>query len=99
MTSGVDVFRMQPADVAEAVKRLDELASRVERLMAAEAPNLTVTASGRDEVSQRVASTLNGVHTAFTTSTGQGSTEIREVSATLRAHTDQIVAAEKDLAV
>ena len=92
-------FRMQPAEVAEATKQLDALASRVEKLMATEGPNLTVTPAARDEVSQRVAATLNDAHAQFATSTDQGNTEIRETAATLRAHTDDIVAAEQDFAV
>ena len=92
-------FRMQPAEVAEATKQLDALASRVEKLMATEGPNLTVTPAARDEVSQRVASTLNEAHAQFATSTDQGTNEIRETAATLRAHTNDIVAAEQDFAV
>ena len=92
-------FSMQPGEVGDATKQLDELANRVEKLMSTEAPNLTVTASGRDEVSQRVASTLNEVHAQFTKSSEQGANEIREVAATLRAHTDNVVAAEQDFAV
>jgi hypothetical protein len=98
MASNVD-FSMRPVEVADATKRLDELASRVETLMATEAPNLTVTASARDEVSRRVASTLNEVHAAFVKPTDQGANEIREIAATLRAHTDDVVAAEQDFAV
>ncbi|OKH85603.1 PE family protein [Mycobacterium sp. ST-F2] len=92
-------FAMAPAEVADATKQLDELANRVEKVMQTEAPNLTVTASGRDEVSQRVAATLNQVHDAFGKSAEQGFTEIREVSATLRDHTDNVVAADQDFAV
>jgi hypothetical protein len=98
MTS-TDDFRMQPAEVADATKQLDALASRVETLMAAEAPNLTVTPAGRDEVSQRVASTLNEAHSRFAISTDQGNNEIRETAATLRAHIGDVVAAEQDFAV
>jgi len=47
MTS-TDDFRMQPAEVADATKQLDALASRVEKLMATEGPNLTVTPAARD---------------------------------------------------
>ena len=97
--TNTDDFRMQPAEVTEATKQLDALASRVEKLMATEGPNLTVTPAGRDEVSQRVASTLNEAHARFATSTDQGTNEIRETAATLRAHTDDIVAAEQDFAV
>src|SRR5689334_18049328 len=92
-------FEMQPAEIIDASKQLDELAARVEKLMGNEAANLTVTAPGRDEVSQRVASTMNDVHAAFAKSTDQGINEIREVAATLRAHTDNVVAAEADFAV
>lgn len=98
MTSTVDL-RMQPAEVADATKQLDQLASRAEKLMQAEASNLTVTAPARDEVSQRVASTLNDVHADFRKLTDHGTTEIREMAATLRAHTDNIVSAEQDFAV
>lgn len=85
---------IQPAEVGEVTRQLDELANRVQRLMADEATNLTVTASGRDEVSQRVASTLNEVHTSFGTTADQGLTEIREVAATLRGHSNNIAASE-----
>jgi hypothetical protein len=95
MTSDAD-FRMQPAEVADATRQLDGLASRVEHVMVTESPNLTVTAAGRDEVSERVAATLNGVHAAFAKSLDQGSTEIREIAATLRAHTADVVAAEQE---
>jgi hypothetical protein len=98
MTSTSEL-RMQPAEVTDATKQLDELADRVQKLMEAEAPNLAVIPSGRDEVSQRVAATLNEVHAAFTKSTDQGTNEIREIAATLRAHSDHIVAAEQEFAV
>ena len=54
---------IQPAEVAEVSRQLDELADRVQRVLQDETTNLTVTAAGRDEVSQRVASTFNEVHT------------------------------------
>ncbi|MEE6178384.1 PE family protein [Mycobacterium sp. 050134] len=98
MTSTAD-FRMQPAEVADATRQLDELASRAEKLMQDEAPHLSVTAAGRDEVSRRVAATLNDVHAAFGKSTDQATVELRQVSATLRAHTDNVIAAEQDFAV
>jgi hypothetical protein len=98
MTSTAD-FRMQPQEVADATRQLDQLASRAEKLMQTEAPNLTATAAARDEVSRRVASTLNEVHAAFSKSTDQATNEIREIAATLRAHTDNVVAAEQDFAV
>ncbi|MDV3124026.1 PE domain-containing protein [Mycobacterium sp. 21AC1] len=85
---------IQPAEVQEVTRQLDELANRVQRVMADEATNLTVTASGRDEVSQRVAGTLNEVHTSFGTTADQGLNEIREVAATLRGHSNNIAASE-----
>ena len=63
---------IQPAEVADVTRQLDELANRVQRVLQDEATNLTVIASGRDEVSQRVAGTLNEVHTAFGASADQG---------------------------
>ena len=57
--------------------------------------NLAVTASARDEVSQRVAATLNEVHSSFGTAADQGLGEMREVAATLRGHSDNVVAADE----
>jgi hypothetical protein len=91
-------FRMQPGEVADATRQLDQLASRAEKLMQTELSNLTVTAPARDEVSSRVASTLNEVRGAFTKSTDQATNQIREMAATLRAHTDNVVAADRDFA-
>ena len=92
-------FQMQPQEVVDATKQLDELASRAEKLMQGEASNLTVVAPGRDAVSQRVASTFNDVHTEFRRVSDQGTNEIRGMAATLRAHTDNVVAAEQDFTV
>lgn len=87
---------IQPSEVGEVSRQLDELATRVQRVLHEEAANLTVTASGRDEVSQRIAHTLNEVHTAFGKSADQGLGEMHEVAATLRGHSSNIVAAEED---
>jgi hypothetical protein len=87
---------IQPAEVTDVSRQLDELANRVHRVLKDEAPNLTVTASGRDEVSQRIASTLNEVHTAFGTSADQGLGEMHEVAATLRGHSENVAASEGD---
>ena len=87
---------IQADEVAEVSRKLDELAARAERVLHDEAVNLTVTASARDEVSQRVAGTLNEVHASFGTAAGQGLGEMREVAATLRGHSDNIVAADED---
>ena len=86
---------IQPSEVAEVSRQLDELAGRVERVLQDEAGNLTVTASGRDEVSQRVANTLNEVHTSFGTSADRGLGEMHEVAATLRGHSENVVAADE----
>jgi hypothetical protein len=90
---------MQPGEVLDATRRLDELASRAERLMQDETTGLTVEAAGRDEVSQRVASTLNDVHADFRQETDRGVNEIRSIAATLRSHTDNVLAAEQDFTV
>ena len=87
---------IQPSEVLEVTRQLDDLAARVERVMTDEATNLTVTASARDEVSQRIASTLNEVHASFHTTSERGLTEIREVAATLRGHSSNIAAADQD---
>ena len=99
MSNGVDALRMKPAEVTDATRRLDELASSADELMRAERSNLTVAAPGRDEVSARVASTLNEVLAEFGKVADQGTNEIREIAATLRAHADNVVAAEQDFAV
>lgn len=92
-------FSLQPDEVTEATIQLDDLATRVETLLRTEGPDLTVTAPGADEVSQRVAATLNEVHASFTASTDGGVAELRQIAATLRAHTDSVVAAEQDFVV
>jgi hypothetical protein len=48
-------------------------------------------------VSQRIAHTLNEVHTSFGKSASGGFGELRETAATLRGHSDNVVAAEQDL--
>jgi PE family len=98
MTSTPDLW-MQPAEVVDASRQLDELAGRAEKLMQAEEAHLTVRASSRDEVSQQVAATLNDVHTEFRKSTDEGIGHLREIAATLRAHTDNVIAAEQDFVV
>jgi hypothetical protein len=85
-----EILRMRPTEVAEASARLDALASRVEQLMQTETPHLSVQAGARDEVSQRVASTLTGVHDAFGASMKRGATEMRETAATLRSQAGDV---------
>jgi ABC-type transporter Mla subunit MlaD len=97
--TGTFGLRMQPAEVIDAAQQLDQLAGRADKLMQAEMPNLAVTAPGRDDVSQRVASTLNDVHDEFRKVTDRGANEIRGFAASLRAHTDNILAAEGEFAV
>ncbi len=87
---------IQPDEVTDVSRQLDELAARAQRVLQDEAVNLAVTASARDEVSQRVATTLNEVHASFGTAADQGLGEMREVAATLRGHSDNIVAADED---
>jgi hypothetical protein len=98
MNSG-DIFSMRPAEVTDVTGQLAEFADRIQRVMDTEAPNLTVVASARDEVSQRVASTLNEVHTSFTKTSDQGHTQLREMTMTLRTHANTVVAADQGLPV
>ena len=85
-----DGLLIRPGEVNDVTKQLDELAERIQHVMATEAPNLTVVASSNDEVSQRVAQTSNEVHASFTKSLEQGVTEMHEIAATLRAHSGRI---------
>ena len=89
-------IRIQPGEVGDVIKQLDDLAGRVQHVMQTEAPNLTVVSSGADEVSQRVAQTSNAVHESFSEAAALGATEIQEVAATLRTHSGKIQ--ETDLA-
>ena len=91
-----NALQIRPNEVDEVTKQLDQLAERMQHVMAAEKANLTVVASGRDEVSQRVAHTLNEVHASFTTASDQGNNEIHDTAATLRSHSGRI--ADADLA-
>jgi PE family len=88
---------IQPAEVLDVSLQLDLLANRMQRVLHDEAGNLYVTASARDEVSQRVATTINEVHTVFGAAADQGLGGMREVAATLRAHSTNVVAAEEVL--
>jgi len=90
---------VRPGEVTDATNQLAELANRVRRVMEAEALNLTVEASARDEVSQRVAATLNEVHTSFSKASDQGSQQFGDVTTTLQTHADNIVVADEDIAV
>lgn len=85
-----DILRMGPTEVADAAARLDALASRVEQVMQTETTRLSVEPGARDEVSQRVASTLNAVHDVFGASAQQGVTEMRETAATLRSQAGDV---------
>ncbi|WP_307789498.1 PE domain-containing protein [Mycolicibacterium baixiangningiae] len=94
-----EILRMRPTEVAEASAQLDALASRVEQLMHTETPNLSVQAGARDEVSQRVANTLNGVHDVFGASVERGATEMRETAATLRSQADDVTNLDEGFAI
>jgi hypothetical protein len=98
MESG-EGLSIRPGEVRDATSQLDELVERVRRVMDAEALNLTVQASARDEVSQRVASTLNQVHASFSKASDQGHQQLRDVAGTLRTHADNLAAADEALAV
>lgn len=81
---------IRPGEVTEVTRQLDELANRMQHVLETEQPNLTTVASGQDEVSQRVAHTLNEVHGSFAKASEQGANEIREVSATMRSHAGRL---------
>lgn len=85
-----DGLLIRPGEVTDVTKQLDDLAERVQHVMETEKANLTVVASGGDEVSQRVAKTTNEVHANFTKASDQGVTEMHEIAATLRAHSGHI---------
>ncbi|QLL05994.1 PE domain-containing protein [Mycobacterium vicinigordonae] len=91
-----DNLSIRPGELTEATRQLDELADRLQRVMETERPNLTTVSSGQDEVSQRVAHTLNEVLASFTRASDQGTNEMHEASAALRAHSGRI--ADSDLA-
>lgn len=99
MTNPTNEIRMQPTEVLDSTKRLDVLADRIDRLMRTESADLTVTAAGRDEVSQRAAVTLNDAHTGFADAMRSAGDQVRSTAATLRAHADQVMAAERDFSV
>ena len=90
-------LRIQPAEVADSTRQLDGLADRLQNLMKTEGANLAVSDAARDEVSQRVASTLNHVHDAFAGSADQGANQIHEVATTLREQTTDVAALDGDL--
>lgn len=92
-----DGISIEPAEVAEITRQLDELASRAQRVLKDEAVNLAVTAPGRDEVSQRIADTLNEVHAAFGASADQGLVEMHALAATMRGQTESVIATDEGL--
>jgi ElaB/YqjD/DUF883 family membrane-anchored ribosome-binding protein len=94
-----EILSIRPGEVSDATGQLAELADRVKRVMEAEALNLTVQPSARDEVSQRVAATLNEVHASFSKASDQGQQQLREVVATAQTHAGNLVAADDALAV
>jgi hypothetical protein len=87
-----DGMTIQPAEVEELGRQFDDLAERLHRVLRTEEATLTVMPSGADEVSQRIALTLNEVRAAFGTSSQAGVDELRETAATVRAHANDIAA-------
>jgi ABC-type transporter Mla subunit MlaD len=94
-----DAFSIRPGEVSDATGQLTEFTDRIRQAMETEAPNLTVVASGRDEVSQRVATTLNEVHASFAKTSDQGGQQIQDVAGAVRTHTDKVVAVDQGLAL
>jgi methyl-accepting chemotaxis protein len=87
---------IRPDAVNEVTRQIDELANRMQHVLDTEKSNLNVVASGRDEVSQRVAQTADAVHDSFRKASDQGVNEFHEVAATLRSDSGRI--ADADLA-
>jgi gas vesicle protein len=90
MSNNNNSLSIQPAEVTEVTRQLDDLANRLQQVMDAEKHNLTAVSSSRDEVSQRVARTLNEVHESFAKASTQGTDEIHDMAATLRSHSGRI---------
>lgn len=92
-----DVFSIRPGEVSDATGQFAELADRIQRVMDSEALNLTVQPCARDEVSQRVATTLNEVHASFSKASNQGHQELHDISAAMGSHADSFAAADEAL--
>ena len=88
---------IRPTEATDAIGQLAELAERVKRVMETEAINLSVELSARDEVSQRVATTLNQVHESFGKTSDLGQQRLRELSTALRTHTGNLIASDEAL--
>ena len=73
-------LNVDPAELISAAGRLDALAGRLERTLGSVAPELTVPAAGRDEVSQTSATTFTAVAEAFTTDSAGGVEELRKIA-------------------
>lgn len=94
MDNGNGLF-IHPSEVSDATGQLAGLADRIQKVMDTEALALTVDPSARDEVSQRVASTLNQVHTTYAKTADQGQQQLREITGTVRTHAGNLVIADQ----
>jgi ElaB/YqjD/DUF883 family membrane-anchored ribosome-binding protein len=84
------ILHMRPNEVGDATRQINQLADRIEQLMQTEGQHLSVSEPAHDEVSQRVASTLNQVHDDFVDATTKGANQIREIAEKLRSQTDDV---------
>ncbi|GAC69337.1 PE family protein [Gordonia soli] len=75
---------VEPGELRSSAAKLDALAHRLETTLANQSHNLTVTASGTDEVSVRAADSFNAVAGDFTADGGQAAQELRKIAAVLR---------------
>lgn len=91
--------RLVPDEIVEATAQLDNMAGRLTQLMEQEKTHLTPRPPGSDEVSQRVAATLNEVCAMFSDSLARGANEIKEIAATVRSHSNNIRAADEDFRI
>lgn len=78
-------FEFDPAAASKAAAALDGIAERLTTELTAVAPALRVPPAGIDEVSERAATTANGVADDYLTGAEGGARELNKLAATLRA--------------
>ncbi|MCV7278227.1 PE domain-containing protein [Mycolicibacterium flavescens] len=69
---------------AGVVRHLEVIAERIDALLARERADLEVSAAGDDEISRRVAKSLNRMAEEFSRSVNRGAAEIRGMAQALR---------------
>ncbi|WP_216901211.1 PE family protein [Nocardia alni] len=82
--------RFDPAAVLAVVTRLDTLADRIETELRVSESGVRVTAAGADEVSCRVAGSLNRLGESYRASVLDGVCEIRALSRAMRTRVSRM---------